>query len=320
MATDIKLWKIEKEGSELCEIPSDSLSKLSAERRKEDDLRNWVIDKPEIINEYLSIIGKEIDNIDILGFDTRDGAVVIIETKRNEPRDAVKQVIDYASYVAEKNEEWFRDKAAEKGKDISDLKEIDLESPRIYIVATQPSDEIERMVRFLASYDIDINIVIIRYHKDKSNVEYLTRTYFLTEETKKELREPRKRRRWDEESYFEKIKESTGEKVVSAIRNLYDKVPKTQQLRARFGTGKEPSLMIDSMQVNSVLYLWSDGTISLWHDVYKKFDENKLTEFYQKIEALGFEKRRSYYCIKIDKLSEEKIDILLKTILWLISS
>lgn len=321
MATDIKLWKLEKEGTELREIPSDSLSKLSAQKRKEDDLRDWIINRPEIISDYLFIIGKEIESIDILGIDKRDGVVVVIETKRDEPRDAVKQAIDYASYVVEKDEDWFRTKAAEKGKDISDLKEIDLEVPRIYIVATQPRDETERMVRFLSSYDIDINIVIIRYHKDENNVEYLTRTYFLTDETKKELSETRKSKRytWNEESYFEKITELNGEKVVSNIRNLYDKVTKISQLRPRFGTGKDPSLMVDSDSVDSLLYMWSDGTIGMWHDTYKKCNQNKLPEFYRKIEALGFERRGTYYRIKIGKISEEKIDTLLNELLWLIS-
>lgn len=266
MAEDIKLWRIitTEENRVLEEIPSKRMSDLDL---KEEALQKWIIENPRIVSDDLTIIGKEIENIDILGIN-QDGTVVVIETKRDEPRGAVAQVIDYASFIAEKDEQWLRDKAKEKDIELPQIEEINLENPKMYIVGTSPNEEIERMVRFLSKYEMDINLVIIRCHKDEKG-EYLSRTYFLTEETKKELSETKKRkfRKWDEQSYLGKMEELHGRENSEKIRHLIDKLKSSSTLSFRFGFGENPNLIIkDKDRVKTLVYLYWNGYLEIYAD------------------------------------------------------
>lgn len=113
----------------------------------------------------------------------------------------------------------------------------------MYIVATEPNEKVERMVKFFSKYGLNINLIIIRYHKDENGEEFLTRTYFLTEETKKELSKNRKQERYErnEEKYLEKIYEDYGEENHNRVKILMEKIKKSSNLYFNFGRGKVSS-------------------------------------------------------------------------------
>lgn len=326
MYKEIKLWEVVKteSGSQLRNIPAGSLSELSNQKRFEEDLRDWIINDPSIVSDDLIIIGKEIESIDLLGFN-HENQIVVIETKRDDPRDAVKQAIDYASLITQKNISWLKEKAEEKGFPVTQYEQFDkihIENPKIYIVGTMPNEKEERMVRFLSEYDLDIELVVIRYHRDpESKKEYLTRTYLLSDDVRKELSETKKsseRQKWDASSYFEKMSEIHTSVVVGKIRYLFELVKKSVFLRVRFGTGKNPSIMVDSNKADTLLHLYSDGFLVIWDYAYSSFPKNKLEEYRAKLDQWSFKRMKGYYRCKMDEVSEEILDTLVGYIVTLI--
>ena len=108
MATQIKTWQIVNGKLKEIEI------KLSDTGRTEAyDLENWIISNPTIIDQDLTIIGRQVQTssgpLDLLALD-RSGNSVIIELKRDKlPREVLAQAIDYSSDVAT----WTIDKLSE---------------------------------------------------------------------------------------------------------------------------------------------------------------------------------------------------------------
>lgn len=287
MPTDIKLWRIRKEGQEekVVEIPASKLSELGP---REEYLQNLILKYPEIIEEDLTIIGKEIESIDILGINS-EGRVVVIETKRDEPRDAVGQALDYASLVSEKDKEWLKQKA--KGVDLSEYEEIDLEDPVIYVVGTEPDEKIERMVRFLAKYELDINVIIVRFHKDENGELYLTRTYAITDEEKEELKGKRIREiyHWDEESYVQyakRLNEMLGNNVAKFIEEV-KKHPNI--LFYKFGEKKYSALLLYVRNKKILELNASFDSIYIHPDNIKGFESAQSELFVKTLDKLGFE-------------------------------
>ena len=78
----------------------DGVDAVAAEKLLEDILAH----SPEVLMEGLTIIGRQNETaggpLDLLGLDD-DGKLVVFELKRGElTRDAVAQVLDYASWLA----------------------------------------------------------------------------------------------------------------------------------------------------------------------------------------------------------------------------
>lgn len=71
---------------------------------KEDMLQTWITKDPSILGLDVVVIGREVvtdfgGRIDILAID-RDGTLTVVELKRDKsPREAVAQILDYASWV-----------------------------------------------------------------------------------------------------------------------------------------------------------------------------------------------------------------------------
>jgi hypothetical protein len=98
MAISMSLWSIGKDRS----LKSVSKSKLNFE----NDLENWIIKDPTILDLDLMILAWQVHTdyggyIDILGLN-KDGDLVVVELKRNKtPRDVIAQCLDYASWVSD---------------------------------------------------------------------------------------------------------------------------------------------------------------------------------------------------------------------------
>ena len=167
MAISMSLWSIGKDRS----LKSVSKSKLNFE----NDLENWIIKDPTILDLDLMILGWQVHTdyggyIDILGLN-KDGDLVVVELKRNKtPRDVIAQCLDYASWVSdlsyeqiiELHKKYTGNILEDSFQNIFDdqLPETLNENHQIVIVAASLDDATERIIQYLADkHSININAV-----------------------------------------------------------------------------------------------------------------------------------------------------------------
>ena len=168
---EVKMWTIE--GSKV--KPVLSIGGMDRERRLEEILVN----NPELLMPGLTLVGRqtrtESGPLDLLGVDS-DGRLVVFELKRGRlSREAIAQIIDYASYLEGMDLDTLikhiSDKSGAHGIDeIDDFEEWytentdaeDLESLRplrMFLVGLGADDTTERMVNFLAKHGVDISLL-----------------------------------------------------------------------------------------------------------------------------------------------------------------
>lgn len=169
---EVKLWVLE-DGSETS--PLESKSHTDSESCMEDA----IVKNPDLLEEGLTLIGRQTPTesgpLDLLGVD-EDGRLVLFELKRgNLTRDAVAQILDYASDLESKNldslfshiSEHSGKHGIEKFKDFSEwygqeFDEHDLESLRplrMFLVGLGVDAKTERMVTFMAKKGMDISLL-----------------------------------------------------------------------------------------------------------------------------------------------------------------
>ena len=166
---DIKIWSLD--GSKA--TPLESFAEMESEKKFEGILAR----NPNMLLNGLTLVGRQTPTesgpLDLLGVD-RYGRLCVFELKRNTPaRDAVAQVIDYASdldgmglsdladHISEKSgwggieeiedfEAWYN----------SDYGELDNLKPlRLFLVGLGVDDTTERMVKFLVKNGLDISLL-----------------------------------------------------------------------------------------------------------------------------------------------------------------
>lgn len=168
---EIKIWTID--GSEIIEVQP--TNQTESERWLEEN----IVSKPELLMPGLTLVGRQTQTeggpLDLLGVDS-DGRLVLFELKRGTlSRDAVAQIVDYASYLEgmsteslvkhiadssgahgiyniEDFEEWYSEN--------SDADNLDNLMPlRLFLVGLGVDDRTERMVNFLADKGVDISLL-----------------------------------------------------------------------------------------------------------------------------------------------------------------
>ena len=166
---DIKIWALDGVHAE----PLESIAEMGSEKEFEDILAN----NPNMLLNGLTLVGRQnrTDSgpLDLLGVD-RYGRLCVFELKRNAPaRDAVAQVIDYASdldgmdlsdladHISE-NSGWggigeIEDFAAWYKPDYGELD--NLKPIRLFLVGLGADDTTERMVKFLVKNGLDISLL-----------------------------------------------------------------------------------------------------------------------------------------------------------------
>jgi hypothetical protein len=146
-----------------------------------------IVRQPDLLGDGMKLVGRQVDTpggpLDLLGVD-EDGSIVVYELKRGElTRDAVAQLLDYASYIAELG-------AADIGalvvknsgrngiEKISDFdawyqqqfgKTFEVQRPKIALVGLGVDDRARRMVEFLANAGIEVSL--LTFHGFKLNSE-----------------------------------------------------------------------------------------------------------------------------------------------------
>jgi len=186
MALEIGLWRVDS-GTPV----RVGASTFPLEARLEELIQS----DPTILGEPLLVVGRQVPTafgkfIDLLAVGA-DGTMHVLELKRDRtPREVVAQVLDYGSWV--------------QGLSHSEVLDIfDSQHEAAFEVAfeeqfgTKPPDELngghtltviaadidaatERIVTYLAGFDVPVNVVFFRYFRDDER-EYLARSWLLDE-------------------------------------------------------------------------------------------------------------------------------------------
>lgn len=172
MNEELRLWTVSEAGE------VDPLSPIS-EMPTELELEDLLVQHPEMLEHDLKVVGRQTPTetgwLDLLAVD-RDGRLVVYELKRGTlARDAVTQVLDYASaidamsmtdltkHIAECSgkggipkiedfEQWYLDNFG--GVDLSRLL-----PPRMVLIGLGVDSALERMARFMSGGPVDVSVV-----------------------------------------------------------------------------------------------------------------------------------------------------------------
>ena len=173
---EVKIWAIQDESMA---VALESKSQVDTEGLLEKNL----VANPNLLIPGLTLVGRQTPTeggpLDLLGVD-EDGRLVVFELKRGTlSRDAVAQIIDYASDLDSKSDgELAEHIAANSGvgsiESIDDFEEwygentgaesLDSLRPlRLFLVGLGADDRTERMVRFLAD-NSNMDISLLTFH------------------------------------------------------------------------------------------------------------------------------------------------------------
>ena len=185
MPIEVGIWKL---GNKLEKV---SFAQIDTEEKLEDTLVKDI----SVLSPGLMLVGRQIPTahgnyIDLLAMDS-DGNLSVIELKRHKtPREAVAQLLDYASWVQTLTYDEIADlyvhnnggKEFEKGFaevfGVNPPDEINKEH-QLVLIAAELDSATERIINYLADkYGVPINAVFFRYFKDGTS-EYLTRTWLI---------------------------------------------------------------------------------------------------------------------------------------------
>ena len=169
---EVKIWAVD-DASTVVSLASKS--QVDTEALLEETL----VANPDLLIPGLRLVGRQTPTeggpLDLLGVD-EDGRLVVFELKRGTlSRDAVAQVIDYASYLdamelaelAEYISERSGEHGIEKIQDFQDWYNSrgfgELKPLRLFLVGLGADDRTERMVRFLAE-NSGMDISLLTFH------------------------------------------------------------------------------------------------------------------------------------------------------------
>lgn len=176
MNEELRIWSVGESGEV---VPMDPVQQMPTELELED----LFVRHPEMLEPGLKLVGRQTPTgtgwLDLLAVD-RDGRLVVYELKRGTlVRDAVTQVLDYASYldgmdvadltkhIAERSdkpgidgiedfEQWYLDNFG--GDDLSRLL-----PPRMVLIGLGVDHVLERMVRFISGGPVDMSVATFQY-------------------------------------------------------------------------------------------------------------------------------------------------------------
>jgi hypothetical protein len=185
MPVEMKIWKIEDRPRELVFEPMESEAKLE----------KLLVQDISILSTQLFLVGSQVPTsygklIDLLALDS-EGNVVVIELKRRKtPRDAVAQLLDYASWAKNLTyvdlQHLFADGDATRDLSQDYAAFLGTTAPeelsgqlRLLLVAATLDSESERIMNFLSEdYGVPINAVFFRYFQDGAS-QFLTRSWLI---------------------------------------------------------------------------------------------------------------------------------------------
>lgn len=269
---DIKLWKLDGKQT----TPLDSNSQWESESLFEDTL----VENPDLLIDRLTLVGRQTPTegggrLDLLGVDPK-GKLVVFELKRGRlSRDAVAQIIDYASFLDNMDLDALADRISkESGNHGIDkienfrewyresFDELELESLkplRMFLVGLGADHQTERMVRFLAQ-NSKMDISLLTFHAFDYNGKTI-----LAKQEEIANRSGRGRRTTEEllRDFDEKMERyGTRDLVDEALNMFREKWPESREttqdrgiaFRLRHGVRHSRYARIDT---------WDEGKISV---------------------------------------------------------
>lgn len=246
---DIKLWELDGTRA----TPLSSNNQLESEQGLEDTL----VKNPNLLIEGLTLVGRQTHTeggpLDLLGVDG-DGRLVVFELKRGTlSREAVAQVLDYASDLDSMGLDTLAEHISERSgvhgiEEIEDFQEWyvnqgfdDLESlkpMRMFLIGLGADDRTERMVRFLAESS-NMDISLLTFH----GFDYHDKTILAKQVEVEAPAEPDRRtsRRYvsvaeRKESLERRIEEYGQSELFGSVRDLFrENWPESSTRPGRFG-------------------------------------------------------------------------------------
>lgn len=184
---ETKIWAVEGTSA----TPLNTTNQMESEGLLEDILTA----NPDMLEEGLQLVGRQTSTtggpLDLLGVDN-DGRLVVFELKRGRlNRDAVAQVIDYASSLNAMDEETLYRHIAEQSGNM-DIQKIDdfgewynnnwsdegsetLMPPRMVLVGLGVDGTTDRMVKYMNSSGMDISLLTFHGFLESNGKTLLTR-------------------------------------------------------------------------------------------------------------------------------------------------
>lgn len=234
---EVRLWKIDRDGSQLPRVERvESVNAVATEKLLEDLLAH----SPEVLMDGLTIIGRQNETaggpLDLLGVDD-DGNLVVFELKRGElTRDAVAQVVDYASWLASLDSEklcehiaetsgrngtekiasfpdWYRENF--EGKSVGDIGR-----PRMVLVGLGADDKAKRMVEFLAAGNVDISLITF-YGFTENGETLLARHVEVEGSATKETNRYRATKAANQEKFEQRLRQHGVEEFYSSLLDAF---------------------------------------------------------------------------------------------------
>ncbi|NLJ34546.1 MAG: DUF91 domain-containing protein, partial [Firmicutes bacterium] len=171
----VKLWSLDKAGDDqLRPIPMPELKETETECQLEDIL----VSNPDLLLPGLKLVGRQMATeggpLDLLGVD-EDGNLIVFELKRGTlARDAVAQVIDYASFLGQLDKETLFKHISDRSG-YGEIEKIDFENwyleqfsgnldalanpPKMVLVGLGADNRTRRMVNYLSKNGLDISLI-----------------------------------------------------------------------------------------------------------------------------------------------------------------
>ena len=272
--------------------PLPTVGGTDSERLLEDTLDNH----PELIDEDMQLVGRQIRTasgpLDLLGVD-RNGQLVVFELKRARlQRDALAQIIDYASYLdnlgdrelfdlltpsvkspdAENFETWYASKFA--GKDLSSLRPV-----QITLVGLGVDDTTNRMVRYLANGGMSISLLTFSGYNHNGQTLLARQVQVEALETVVEnsqtVRRPKDNRSLQQQvlDRVEEHRESwkDGYALFHSVRDLFNhNLRRPSEIGSQMGHGAAPYQLVYRRRANVsdwyaiVSFVPGNGNVEIW--------------------------------------------------------
>jgi hypothetical protein len=186
----VKLWALEKgEKDQVNTIPLEVIDKTETENQ----LENIIVSNPDILMPGLKLIGRQTPTeggfLDLLGVN-EDGTLIVFELKKGlMARDAVAQIIDYASFLDDLDKETLFKHISDRSGN-GGIEKIDFESwyeeqfsgnfdalndpPKMVLVSLGADARTKRMVNYLSKTGVEISLITF-YSFKKDNQVFLAR-------------------------------------------------------------------------------------------------------------------------------------------------
>ena len=323
----VKLWSLDKdEGDHLQPV---SLTEVR-EAETENQLEDILVSSPNLLMTGLKLVGRQVATeggpLDLLGVD-EDGNLIVFELKRGTlARDAVAQVIDYASFLGELDKETLFKHISDRSG-YGEIEKIDFEnwyleqfsgnldaldnSPKMVLVGLGADNRTRRMVNYLSKNGLDISLITFYAFRKGQEV-------FLAKQVEIELQEKDAAQKY---SYTKEANEESLRRLAEKIQamEILDRI--TELIRNTLTSGYEwpgktgrsfsflekteegrptyrvyLSLYLDESWPNSVRVFFQPRAIEVAEDEFKNLKE--------KYKGLADAKHGGLY-IRLDKESQQ---------------